>query len=107
VAKSILCQFEVQKTRKAGNGDSEDLDNTAKLEALTALAQELELDDGSTELADEEDDEDDEVTDDNDDGLDDERNGMSKEEVAELEKSLVPIWLMLTKVSLQTQPEII
>jgi len=33
------------------------------------------------------------------DGLGDERDGMSEEEVAALEESLVPIRLMLTKVS--------
>ena len=92
VAKSILRQFEVRKTA----GDAEPEDDAIK--ALAALAQELELEENVDDLEDglEEDDQED---DDDDDGLGDERDGMSEEEVAELEESLVPIRLMLTKVS--------
>jgi len=43
--------------------------------------------------------EDDKENEDDEDGLGDERDGMSEEDVAELEESLVPIRLMLTKVS--------
>jgi hypothetical protein len=74
-------------------------------EALAALAEELEIED-STELGEEigEDVEegfevDEDIDDDDDDGLGDERDGMSKEDLAELEDSFVPIRLMLTKVS--------
>ena len=37
--------------------------------------------------------------DDDEDGLDNGHNGMLEEEVAELEESIVPVWLMLTKVN--------
>ena len=74
------------------NDNLEDLDETAK--ALAVLAQELELDSVSTELAegdnDEEDNEEEEdVIDDNDDGLDDNHKGMSEEDAAQLDESLV------------------
>jgi hypothetical protein len=99
VAKSILRQFEPRK--KTGEGEEEDVNDATK--ALAALAQELELEDNVEVADDPEDgvdgDEDVEVDDDDDDGLGDERDGMSEEEVAGLEESLVPIRLMLTKVS--------
>ena len=97
VVKSILHQFEVQK--KTDGNEPDDLDDAMK--ALAVLAQELELEESSTELIEdpEELEEDDEVTENDEDGLGDERNGMSEEEVAELDESLVPIRLMLTKVS--------
>jgi len=106
VAKSILRQFEPRK--KTGEGEEEDVDDARK--APTALAQELELEEDIEVADDLEDgvdgdgngvdgDEDLEVDDNDDDGLGDDRNGMFEEEVAELEESLVPIRLMLTKVS--------
>ena len=103
VAKSILRQFESRK--KTGEGEEEDVNDAKK--ALAALAQELE----DVEVADDPEegfdgdkdlevgDEDLEVDVDDDDGLGDERGGMSEDDVAELEESLVPIRLMLTKVS--------
>jgi hypothetical protein len=57
-------------------------------EELEALA-DTELD-ADTEL---------EVNNDNDDGLGDEHDVISEQDKAELEESLVPIWLMLTKVN--------
>ena len=99
VAKSILCQFDV--TKKTTGNESMDFDDAAT--ALAGLAQELEDDmptlteDVAEELPDEI--VDDEIGDDNDDGLGDERDGMSKREVNDLDASLVPIQLMLTKVS--------
>ena len=98
VAKSILRQFEVQKKT---NGDGPD-DRDDATKALAALAQELELEDSSTELVEDPEEEledGNEVTEDNEDGLGDERDGMSEEEEVGLEESLVPIQLMLTKVS--------
>ena len=102
VAKSILRQFEVRK--KAGN-DPEEADEAKK--ALAALAQELEVEENtdiSDELEEEEvDSEGDDVevdNDDDDDGLVDKCERMSEEEVAELEETIVPVRLMLTKVSL-------
>jgi hypothetical protein len=104
VAKSILRQFEPKK--KARNGEAEDVDDAKK--ALAALAEELDLQDSTEqpELGDNPEyseeldgDEDLEMDDDDEDGLGDENNGMSEEDVAELEESLVPIRLMLTKVS--------
>lgn len=91
VAKSILRQFEMPK-KAADEADLPSRNNTS--EALDALTQELE----DSAQVDDDVDEGDEV-DDDEDGLGDERDGMSKEEVAELDKSLVPIRLMLTKVS--------
>lgn len=93
VAKSILCQFEVRKMA----GDAEPDDDDA-IKALAALVQELELN-GDVDDLEEGLEEDYQEDDDDDDGLGDERDGMSEEEVAELEESLVPIRLMLTKVS--------
>lgn len=105
VAKSILCQFEARK--KIGDAEPEGNDDAMK--ALAALAQELELEEkapGADELADDldeglnleedgQDNEDDEV------GLGDERDSMSEEDAAELDESLVPIRLMLTKVKFE------
>ena len=74
VAKSILHQFKVQK--KTDGNEPDDLDDAMK--ALAVLAQELELEESSTELIEdpeEELEEDDEVTEDDEDGLGDERNG--------------------------------
>ena len=98
VAKSILHQFELKK--KTRDGEAEDIDNATK--ALAALAQELKVED-SVELADDPDgldiDEDLEVDDNDNDELQDEHDSTSEEDLAEMEESLVPIWLMLTKVS--------
>lgn len=95
VVKSVLCQFDTPKKR-AADGDSRDLDDASN--ALAALAQELEdteteADDGSEEG------DDNGGEDDGDDGLVDERDGMSEAEVDELEASLVPVRMMLTKAS--------
>ena len=94
VVKSILRQFEPKK--KTGDGEAEDVGDAKK--ALAALAEELELED-STGLGEDIEDDNLEVKDDDDDGLGDERDGMSEEDVTELEESLVPVRLILTKVS--------
>lgn len=97
VAKSVLRQFDVAK--KSGPVDSEQLDEATK--ELALLAQELDLgpDGANDDENDDNDDEGDEENDnDNDDGGDGE-DGMTEEELAELQASLVPIRLMLTKVS--------
>ncbi len=97
VAKSVLRQFDVAKQSRPV--DSEQLNDATK--ELTLLAQELDFgSDGADN---------DENDDDNDKGeLGDEENdndggdgedGMTEEELAELQASLVPIRLMLTKVS--------
>ena len=99
VAKSILRQFDTPK--KAADSDSR-VDDASN--ALAALAKELEdteteADDGSEEA---EDDNEMGGEDDGDDGLGDGpdgRDGMSEGEVDELETSLVPVRLMLTKAS--------
>lgn len=88
VAKSILRQFDVAKKTA---DDPPDLNEA--FDALALLAEELE---DSGIPADNEDDGD--GADDNDNGLGDERGGMSEEDVAELEQSLIPVRLMLTKV---------
>lgn len=100
VAKSVLHQFDMPK--KTAENESMDFDDAKT--ALAALAQELEdgmVDDVAEEeeLSDGEMADDKDCDDDNNDGLGGERDGMSEEEVAELEESLVPIRLMLTKVS--------
>ncbi len=96
VAKSILRQFDMAK-RMAD--DPPDLNEA--FDALALLAEELE-DSGIPADNDEEDDGDggdnDDGLGDDDEGLGDERGGMSEEEVAELEQSLIPVRLMLTKV---------
>jgi hypothetical protein len=97
VAKSILRQFDVKK-KTTDDGEPMDFDDAAT--ALAALAQELEdAEDIPEPLEDNEiDDENLETGDDDDDGLGDERKGMSDEEAADLDKNIVPIRLMLTKV---------
>jgi len=108
VAKSILCQFDMAKKIDA----SPDLNNASDALASLALKLELELEDSEVPPGDDEDendksDEEDEGEggnreDDNDEGLRDERDGMSEEDVAELEESIVPVQLMLTKVKMIT-----
>lgn len=90
VAKSILRQFDVPKKTEGGK----DFDDATK--ALEALAQELETvsgdaDDESPDVNEDEDE--DEIS------LADDRDGMSEGEIAELEATLAPIRLMLTKVT--------
>ena len=106
VAKSILRQFDVKK--KTADDEPMDFDDAAT--ALAELAEELDdgmevladdiaeelLDDDEIVLADEENQV---IGDDDEDGLGNECKGMSDEEVADLEESVVPIQLMLTKVN--------
>jgi hypothetical protein len=89
VAKSILRQFDMAK-RMAD--DPPDLNEA--FDALALLAEELE----DSGIPTDNDDDDGDGGDNDNDGLGDERGGMSEEEVAELEKSLTPVRLMLTKV---------
>jgi hypothetical protein len=100
VAKSILCSFDAPK--KAGDDESGPDVNDA-MDVLAALAQELEdtvveADDSAAD----DDTDDDELNreDDDEDGLGNGCDGMSEEEVAELEESLVPVWLMLIRTQL-------
>lgn len=105
VAKSVLRQFDAKKMKK----DDEPMEFNDAATALAELAQELEdgmpavAEDIAEDLPDENemegDDEIQETGDDDDDGLGNEHNGMSDEEVADLDASLVPIRLMLAKVS--------
>jgi len=97
VAKSILRQFDMAK-RTVDNPMDDPMDFNDATTALAALAQELE-DPAKDDDADEEEADDEMDSDDNDDEPGDERDGMSEAEVDELEKSLIPIRLMLTKVS--------
>jgi Ran GTPase-activating protein (RanGAP) involved in mRNA processing and transport len=92
VAKSVLRQFEAPKAKGI------DSINDAMKE-LVAVSDELE-DEGDDVAVDEEGEEDgdDEGDDDDDDGLQEEREGMSQEQLAELEASVQPIRLVLTKV---------
>jgi len=99
VAKSILRQFDTRKNSRDNN--AEDVDDATK--ALADL--ELELEDNPAELV-EVSGEDGDLSDDDDDGLGDERGSMSEDEMAELEEDIIPIRLMLTKVS-HHGPEII
>jgi hypothetical protein len=94
VAKSILHQFDMPK--KTAEGDLPGLDNAT--EALAALEKELEVSVAQVDDDIEEGD-DDEVDEDDEEGLGHERDNMSEEEVAALDDNLVPIRLMLTKVS--------
>ena len=63
-------------------------------DALALLADKLE--DG---IPDDDIEDDGEQGEDDDEGLGDKRGGMSEEDVAELEQSLIPVRLMLTKVN--------
>ena len=83
VVKSIIKQFDLP-TAQAGKV----LDDATK--ELLNLAGNLEEED--------DDDDDDEVEDDNEEGLVDERETMDKEELDELDASVHPIRLLLTKV---------
>jgi len=102
VAKSILRQFDMAKKTADASPDL----NVAS-DALASLALELEDSEVPGDDVDEDDNNDDEGggddgEDDNDEGLRDERDGMSEEDVAELEESIVPVRLMLTKVKMIT-----
>jgi hypothetical protein len=106
VAKSILRQFNVAKK---ATGASTDLNEAS--DALASLALELEDHDSASPGGDDEecDDDDEEGNDEDGDdvaGLGDGRDGMLEDEVAELEESLVPVRLMLVKVSPITYFEI-
>ncbi len=92
VAKSVLCQFEALKAKGI------DSINDA-IKELVAVSDELE-DEGDDMAVDEEGEEDgdNEGDDNDDDGLPEEREGMSQEQLAELEASVQPIQLVLTKV---------
>jgi hypothetical protein len=93
VAKSVLRQFDVAKKTA---DDPPDLNEA--FDALALLAEELE-DSGIPADNEVEDDGDGADNNNNDnDGLGDERGGMSEEDMAELEQSLIPVRLMLTKV---------
>ena len=97
VARSILRQFEAPKKKGANN--SEDFGRSA--EVLAELTKELDLDEPEN-FANEFGDEENELNladENNDNGLGDKYNGMTEEEVANLQASLVPVRLMLTKVS--------
>ena len=96
VAMSILCSFDAKKVVEG------DVDDGTK--ALTALAQELELEDDVVDTDDgaaDDKNDDDELDnfdcggDDEEDGLGDGRDGMTEDEA----NALVPVQLMLTKVS--------
>ena len=98
VAKSILCSFDALK--KGAEGNSPHVDDAT--DVLAALVQELEdtvveADYGAA--YDDTDDDELDCEDDDENGLSDRRDGMSEEEVAALEESLVPVQLMITKVS--------
>jgi hypothetical protein len=96
VAKSVLRQFEAPKVK----GKKVIKDAAKELAAVFD-----ELDDDASETGGNEggdvgnDDEDDDVVDDDEDGLPDEQDGMSEEELTNLEESVKPIRLMLTKVN--------
>ena len=90
VAKSVLRQFEAPKMKEI------DSINDAMKE-LAAVADELE-DDGDDVAVEEEGGDDGDGDDDDDDGLPEEREGMTEEQLAELEASVQPIRLVLTKV---------
>ena len=94
VAKSILHQFEAPKV-KGGKVP----DDAAK--ELATIFHELDKgsNGGHEEGGEGNDDENDNTIDDDEDGLPEEWDGMSEEELASLEESVKPIWLVLTKVS--------
>jgi len=87
VAKSIMKQFDLPKA-KAGEALSD------AVEALTLLAGDIETEEVSMggELAE------DNESDDDEEGLVDPRDEMTDDEIAELDKSLQPVRLVLVKV---------
>jgi len=89
-AKSILRQFDASKKNNAE--DSEDVGEAANV--LEELTRELELD----EVTEDDDDEAGEDLDNEDDEQPNELDGMSEGEALELERSLLPVRLMLAKV---------
>ena len=94
VAKSILRSFDAKKKVTEGDADVNDV--------LAGLGRVLELEENVVDTGDgaaNDDNEDEEHEDDDEDGLGDGRDGMSEEEVDELDDTLVPVRLMLTKVS--------
>ena len=104
VSKSVLHQFEAPKLK--GHNV---LDDAAR--ELATVFNDLEDDDmdlnddmadldggGNEDSSEGDKDVNDGVVDDDDDGLPDERDGMSEEELANLEKSVKPVQLVLTKV---------
>jgi hypothetical protein len=93
-AKSILRSFDAKK--KVAEGDVDDGTGV-----LAELAWELELEDDVVDTEGAADDDNDNELDceDDEDGLGDGRDGMSEEEVDELDMTVVPVRLMLTKVS--------
>jgi hypothetical protein len=97
VAKSVLRQFEVPKTKAR-----DDCDNAAK--ELAATFDELEDAEDDDEVFNDSADggdsvDSDENEDDDDDGLVDERDEMSEDECGRLKRSVKPIRVVLTKVS--------
>jgi hypothetical protein len=95
VAKSVLHQFDTPKN--AADGDPRYLDDAS--EALAALGQELEDTETEADECGEEAEDNDEMGGEDDDEDGDGRDGMSEVEVDELERTLVPVRLMLTKAS--------
>ena len=101
--KSILQQFEIPSKRKSnnGNGDDDGEETISKaMSELVDLSTEIECDDQNSGAVGDLDDSDDELEGalDNEEGLEDERQDLSDEQITELEKDLIPVRLMLTKV---------
>jgi TATA-binding protein-associated factor Taf7 len=100
VVKSILQQFDLPKAKKKSDGDDGDEgDETAQdqeTEELLRLAGEIDLEEEITAGAGSETDA---TGDDNVKGWVDEHEEMTREELNELEESLKPVRLLLTKVS--------
>ena len=99
VAKSILRQFEAPKLKEGKVLDDAARELATIFDDLEDLNDDVDLDGGGNEDSDEGDEDmDDDVVDDDEDGLADKRDGMSKEELANLEESVKPVRLVLTKV---------
>lgn len=111
VVKSIIRQFDLPKSRKkSGNdgsnngsdngmgddGDDGDDDLDQEMDELLKLAGNIDLEEQITAGAG---DETDTTEDDNDEGWVDEREEMTEDELNELEQSIQPVRLLLTKVS--------
>ena len=95
-ARRILRQFDVPTGEGDGVGTSEEV-----AEALSALASELELDHGDDDDVDSDDEDDVFVTSEEDKDAEERRDAMSEEELAELNASLGPVRLTLTKVKFE------
>ena len=98
VVRSIIRQFDLPKSKKTLDGaDEGDPTLDAATRELLKLAGDIDLEEQITVSAGD----DNEVADDDEEGWVDEHEDMTEEDLKELAASVQPVWLLLTKVTLQ------